>query len=643
MAKHFKRIIALILAAFLLPAVAAGLSSCAGQNGEGSGNTGKATAAPSGTGDVSSENGVEVDGSYSFELEAERFADPFNKFTVSYNSSGPVEILIEYKDGDEILSDNYFLEKAEGGIFTGLISRALDGKSGTGLRKLTVKPLPAAGSAGSAGSTGKTVGKVSFALKEITTEAAELPAADKDGNSFIENARYRLGVRLAWGGAVSYIADKNARIDGVENLVNQHDTGRLVQQSFYGTGAIEGVYDPGTFLDLPWNYNPVQGGDRFNTNSRLIDVKTGENQIYVKCQPKDWGNNDLLLPCYYENTYVLLEDRIQVDNRFVDFSGFTHPYFLQELPAFYTVSYLESLVFYNGREPWTGAELTVKSDVSDWTSKDNTGQNHFDLVRGNTESWAAWVNLEHDFGIGVYTPNTDIIHAGRLKFDGSKDSMADPTNYIGLRSELRITSFEPIEYSYLIASGSAREIRDVFTANRTFAHNAGLTLAKKPPEGTGDFYDFTDLDFTKSGSEDLFVNLNNTAVSYDEEEGCVKLTVTTGYDVYCTLSLADNSADDLMAEDYPLLEIEYMIPLSNSNQPWKSELFLSAGVVTGAMAGNSVSTALVCDGMYHTATVRLSKNKVWTGTINQIRFDYFMDCADGDVMYVRAIRLKGAD
>ncbi|MBQ7445209.1 MAG: hypothetical protein IJS71_04625 [Clostridia bacterium] len=550
----------------------------------------------------------------------------FNRIVIGYSSTGPFEILVKYEgvDGGQV-SEKYYLEKGEDRTFSGIVSSYLEGGTGRKINEITARPL---------------AGTSKFLITNVSVETIPTAECDSDGNYYIENDRYRLGVRLAWGGGISYIFDKNCKVPGVANLINQHDTGRLVQQSYYGTGPIEGVYDPGEFLGNVWMYNPVQGGDRFGTASRLIDVSVKDGELYVKCQPKDWGNDDLLLPCYMENTYKLFGDRIQVDNRFVDFSGYDHPYQLQELPAFYTISYLDTLVYYNGREPWTDAGLTVKSDITDWTTPENTGQNRFEILRGNTETWAAFVNLEDDFGIGLYTPNYEVLNAGRYKFNGTKDSKDDPANYIAPRSELKIESYRDLEYSYLIASGSVEEMRGVFKANKDFTFNPKLTLWANNDTGTDEVYDFTGIDFTKQGTEKLFYNLHNTLISYDEDEGCVRFDVTEGYDVYCGLSIDNNALDIMKAEDYPVLEIEYMIPKTDSKGANMMELFLSAGNVTTAAAENSVFVSWIPDGKFHKVRINLTSKEVWSGEIHNIRIDYFTECVAGDVFYIKSLGFR---
>ena len=549
---------------------------------------------------------------------------PFNRIRIGYRSTAPCVIDVALKKDSETNVERFFLEASGNGDFRGLISGFLSGVSADGIAYAEVSPL--------------LPGTYGFGLGKITTETVQVPATDAEGNFYIENGDLRLGVRLAWGGGISYIADKHCKVERLENLINQHDTGRLVQQSYYGTPEIEGVYDPGVFNGAKWNYNPVQGGDVAGTPSRLIDLEIGADSVCVKTQAKDWALNGSLTPSYMENTYTLDGSIIRVDNRFVDFSGFEHPYLLQELPAFYTVSYLDTFVYYYGKKPWTEDRLTFKSDLTSWTDASG-GENIFLIPRGNTETWAAWVDRD-GYGIGVYTPNVDVFHAGRYKYDGSMSALSDSTNYLAPLSDIKLVSFEPVEYGYLITAGDIGEIRERFSENRSFSDNASLSKNRKPTDGVDGLFDMTDVDFSVAGAEKLFADPNGTDISYSESDRAAKLTVNNKNDVYVTLSFADNSDKDVKAEDYDSVVIEYMLPESNGKERYTAELFLACGEYGGAVAGNSVTADLIADGVYHKAVFSASSNKCWQGTVNLLRLDYFFDCAEGDCIYIRSLKMK---
>ena len=379
----------------------------------------------------------------------------FNRVSLVYSASGPVKITLSYALGTIDAVDVFYLEAGEGAEFRGLISTYLDGITGTGIKSVKLTPLK---------------GTTDFELVSFAAETAE---ALQGGVYYLENNRYRVGIRLSWGGGVNCIEDKQCPVEGLSNLINSHDTGRLIQQSYYGTAG-NSKYTPGEFNGSKWSYNPVQGGDKYGNASLLIDFEVTENSVYVKSQPQDWSLNGKITPSYMENRYTLDGNLIRVDNRFVDFSGWEHRYAHQELPAFYTVSYLDRFVYYSGAAGWTGGEVTVKDGLQFWGDAAYADSCRFTMKKGNDETWCAWVSSQDDYGIGLFVPGIDQLYAGRFGYNGSKSSSDSATNYVAPLLTLKLESFKPVEYSYLITTGSAAEIRQAFYENRDFADNSSL-------------------------------------------------------------------------------------------------------------------------------------------------------------------------
>lgn len=552
---------------------------------------------------------------YTFSDDA--FSEKFHRFTMTYTSSEPVKLWVSYTERGRTIETYYFLD-AQNGTFSGLNAEFMKGYSARKLTGLRVESL-----------TGKAC---DFILTGLSTEElSKMP-----GTYYIENQRFKLGVELNWGGTVSYLEDKSCTIPDLVNLVNKHDTGRLIQQSFYGVQEND-EYKPGISFDTKWRYNPVQGGDQYNNASRLIDLVITENSIYIKAQPQDWSLNNQLTPSYMENTYTLYDDRVQVDNRFTDYSGWEHPFAGQELPAFYTVSYLDTFVWYNGEDSWTGDALSSKNNLPFWG--DHAGECTFVLREKNTETWCAWINGADDYGLGVYAPNIDQLKAGRYMFDGSKSDMAESTGYVAPVNILKMVSFKPIEYSYLLTAGSASEIRGIFTQYKDFTDNKTLHenyQSSRLPSVDGDI---TKLDFTGGKNLALLTNPNDTTILYDESEGAVKLTAGSLGDVNVTIPYGSNPTP-LSASDYTTLKIEYRIPAGNSATSYQSDIFICAGDITGPDGNARIRVGLIADGEYHTLEVKLSSNSYWKGDIHMIRFDYFDFSAAGDVMYVRSVNLE---
>ena len=577
------------------------------------------------------ENGVyTIIQNFTLTFSDELFRDAFNRVTLSYSATEPLVMTLSYTEKGSEKTDSFYLEAGENMEFSGLTENYLRSVSAEALKTVTFSTC--------------TERKAQFTFGGIVTEEYTV----YDGKThYLENDRFKVGIRLMWGGGINYIEDKTESVDGLTNLVNQYDTGRLIQQSYYGTGA-NGEYTPGSFNNATWSYNPVQGGDQYQNHSRIIDIVVGENSVYIKSQPQDWSLDGQITPSYMENTYTLYDDYIQVDNRFVDFSGWEHPCSTQELPAFYTVSYLDTFVWYNGTKPWTNDALSSRDDLNFWGDAQYSDDCTFPLRESNTETWCAWVSEADDFGIGLYVPNVDRLYAGRHAYNGSKDPMDGACSYVAPINRIQMVSYYPITYSYLMTTGSTEEIRAVFTENKDFCDNVSLHenyMSLRIPDETPDkpadtAVDMSSLDFTKEETYFQISAANNTVITYDGEAGAMKLTASgDGADVQALLSYRD-SVPTLNASDYTQIEIVYMLPNNNGFADYGCELFLCTGEQQGAAAGMSVTGSLTCDGEYHTLTLDVGGLDFWSGTINAVRFDYFNACDVDDVMYLKSVTLK---
>ena len=554
--------------------------------------------------------------------------EDFNRFALSYTSDTPLVCTLVYDEDGKDTENRFFLEAGEH-TFRCLTERALSGKTASDIKQLHMTPC-----------MGKTA---EFALTGLTTDTVTL---DSTGVVYyLRGDRYTVGIRLNWGGGICYIADSENPIPGMENLINQADTGRLVQQSYYGTPAREG-YTPGSFNNAVWSYNPVQGGDQYQNHSRIIDIEVTDTAVYVKSQPQDWSLDNQITPSYMENTYTLCDGYIRVDNRFVDFSGWEHPYSHQELPAFYTVSYLDRFVWYGGSKPWTGDALSARDDLNFWGDPKYSADCQFYMRESNTETWCAWVSSADDYGIGLYVPNIDLLYAGRHMYNGSKDAHNGACSYVAPINRLQMVSFTPITYSYIMACGSTEQIRAIFADNRDFADNASLhenymsqrlpdDMPEKPDDQT---LDMTVIDFTKPENVWLAGSPYNTTPSYDADSGVLRLTADVGFDVQILLDYTA-SAPTLQAEQFSKIAIIYRIPEDNAKSVYGCELFLCTGDRYGAEAGCSVTGEYIADGEYHTLELDTAGLDFWGGAVNAIRFDWFNDCGDGDTIEIRSIAL----
>ena len=536
-------------------------------------------------------------------------AAAFNRIALEYELSAPVRCVMHYAAADgRTVQEEFYLSETQN-TFSQLIDGYLDGAQAQRLERITVEPLLE-------GEYTLKLKSAALAVQEVLPEVLT-----------IENDHYILGVDLSMGGGISRLEDKKCPRDDIGNLLNHHDTGRLIQQSYYGVSS-HPDYENGSYNGNVWPYNPVQGGDLHNNCSKIVAVEYTDTAITVVSRPLDWALDNVPTYAYYTNTYTMLDELVRVDNTVIDFSGFPNPSHSQELPAFYTISALGNFVYYGGEQPWTGDSLTYQKKLKFWGGNPDGS---FSLSPDNSECWCAWVD-EKDYGVGLYTPNVEMLVAGRYRYNGDTRSNADPTNYVAPVAYLALRSYEPISYSYLIGAGTVEQLREAFTANKDFAANADLRQTMDAR------YDFANMHFESEADLAYFGASNQTQLAYENGSAVLTATQTAGADPYIALRYAENSVE-LYAQEYPYLVMTYRTAPDNSALAGTVELFLSADVVRSATAGFSAYHSLQNDGALHSDIIHLGENAFWDGRINEIRLDYFAQAEQGDTLYLYSMVL----
>ena len=329
-----------------------------------------------------------------------------------------------------------------------------------------------------------------------------------------------------------------------------------------------------------------------------------------------------------------------MDNRFIDFSGWEHNFAHQDLPAFYTVSYLDRFTYYNGLESWTGGELISHDKLPFCDGEDKT-QCYFKLLQSNTETWCAWTNADDDYGIGLFVPKTDMFLAARFADGASKNPQDNSCSYVAPVNTLQIRSFVPIEYSYMITAGSIEEIRSVFSENRNFADNGFLKSEYSKDLRLEDVdVSYTNINFATAEHNKYLLTMNSAKIKFNCDHNAVEMIVDgEGTDPQINI-LYGNSQKALRASDYVKIVIEYMIPVTNSRDSYSGQLFLCTGDTLNAEEGKSVNVDYIADGAYHTVEIELTGLDFWSGRINSVRFDFFNFGEADDKIFIKSIKLE---
>lgn len=389
----------------------------------------------------------------------------YNYYGISYTTDAYIKGEISYRCGVADRAEEFFLEPGENKSFYSFINNMLDGTKANMIYSLSFEALDKE--------------NASISINGISLFNREIP----EEYVYIQTDEYKIGVNLLWGGALSYMEDLNSAVEAVEvdgrifvdsnagerynasvvsknvNLINRADTGRLVQQSYYGAQNSP-EYENGEYMGNVWAYNPVQGGNQFNDNSKIVDVRYDENSIYIKCQPLDWAKTkENITPSYMEATYGIESNKLHVSCRFVDFSGYSSIPCDQEIPAFYCIEPFNRFVYYGGENPWTDEALTIEPDLIFWP---DAGYPKFN----SPESWSAFIGEYDDsFGIGVYVPGETEFLSGVFNREATTNpdpSVDGTTSYIAVIRVNELKSYSPFEYDYYLTTGTADEIRNNF-------------------------------------------------------------------------------------------------------------------------------------------------------------------------------------
>ena len=256
---------------------------------------------------------------------------------------------------------------------------------------------------------------------------------------YLDNQHIRLGVNMDAGGSIGWFSPSRS----TNNLLNAFDHGRYVQQSYYGDK------DGSDWNGKEWCYNPVQGGSWKGKPATVLESKVEEHSLYVKTRPRQWASGDDVNDMLLEQWLRLDGGLARLKYRMTYIGSTEHSVKKhQELPAVFADPKRHTLVFCDASQPaWTHAELVRKQP-----GPPGTKGNLFKT----SERWAAWVD-EHDQGVGIYFPHTDMITSYRVS-----DSGVGNCSYLAPLQTWALKPGMTFEYETVLAIGTVEQIRAIF-------------------------------------------------------------------------------------------------------------------------------------------------------------------------------------
>jgi len=254
---------------------------------------------------------------------------------------------------------------------------------------------------------------------------------------YLDNGTLRIGIDKSRGACIGYFA----RSATGRNLLNNRDEGRFIQQSYYGAP------DGSKWNGKPWVYNPVQGGNWKGKKSRLLEfIKDEKKQtISARVEPLSWASG-VACPEALMGVKVSLEGAMARIGFRMHYTGknqsLVHD---QEMPAVFVDAGLANLVYEeNGK---------LKRRVPGWPNE-----------RGRTpENWVAYLD-EKDWGMGIYTPGTEIFTCYRFKGNGGLGPKGSACSYVAPLRRFSLQKGTKIDYEVFLTIGSINEIRTRFTS-----------------------------------------------------------------------------------------------------------------------------------------------------------------------------------
>jgi hypothetical protein len=259
--------------------------------------------------------------------------------------------------------------------------------------------------------------------------------------AFLDNGQIRIGVKKTSGACIGWLSQSGSN----RNVLNYHDQGRFVQQSFYGDS------DGTVWNKDPWRWNPVQGGDWKGTPAKLVTFQQETNLIYARSLGRHWSGCVDLPDVIFEEWLSLTGRVARVHYRMTYLGTNSHASRDHEIPAVFVEPDLDTLVLYDGAKPWTGGALSRSQPG--WPNES----------RRMTENWAAYVD-KNDFGMGAMVPIATNLTCYR--YAAGRTSVQGACSYFAPLIQFPVTAGKQFDYEVHLTIGTGAEIREAFQRSR---------------------------------------------------------------------------------------------------------------------------------------------------------------------------------
>jgi hypothetical protein len=274
--------------------------------------------------------------------------------------------------------------------------------------------------------------------------------------AYLDNGVLRMGTPTTQGGSINYLAPS-----GGGSLVNWHDPGRLIQQSYYAGQSLARTGQSPSWS--PWTWNPIQGGDASGKKSQVIEMTRFDSGagFFTRTIPLLWdmttGEKARAWMDQWNQFEPGMPDVIRVTCRF---TCFRDPADIwggplsrhQELPAVYLIRSLSKAVTYQGAKPWNN-EATEEIQTYFPGQSFPWGRYH------PSESWVAMVDPGTNIGIGLFSPlGTTLWNVGAVGLPPGGPTSSQTMHMAPVRA-LSLGHDSILAYRYWMIHGDLATIR----------------------------------------------------------------------------------------------------------------------------------------------------------------------------------------
>lgn len=264
----------------------------------------------------------------------------------------------------------------------------------------------------------------------------------------LDNGTLKIRTDNTYGGSIVWLSTSA----GTLNLVNTHDRGREIQQSYYAGANLTRSGQIANYS--PWSWNPVQAGSYSGTPS-IVDTFSKNNGIlYSWTRPKLWEvPNETAQAVIKQWTQFEpgMAQVIRVTNQLVCQRSSGDAWGApanrhQELPACYFIRALNRAKIYNGNGSWSDYNYPLLSSGS-WG-------------RPNPPKKAMAFFLTNDFGVAIYSPRaTNAWNCGATGTSASTDPNHADTMHVAPLTTVALDRQTQFTFHYWIVMGNQSTIQ----------------------------------------------------------------------------------------------------------------------------------------------------------------------------------------